>query len=176
MEVKQLAALSDEQIRDLAWYYQIELRPGAVTGGRSRGSLSLTRSQIDAMEIAGQSCLDIGTQEGVISTLLSNRGTRHVVAYDRLDLTDRIELVKEAYGAEFEYIHSRELHELPGELAARGDGPPQNPKTPLIINCGIINCLTSAKMQLDLNKDFYMPDYEGEVSKKIIHSFLFRKV
>lgn len=122
MEHGQLSDLTDDQIRDLPWYYQIELRPGAVTAGKSRGSLSLTRSQIDAMEVAGQSCLDIGTQEGVISTLLSNRGARHVVAYDRLDLSDRIDLVKQAYGAEFDYVHSKQLHELPGELTARGMG------------------------------------------------------
>lgn len=117
-----LSTLTDQQIRDLSWYYQIELRPGVITGGGLRGTLSLVRSQLDAMEIAGHSTLDIGTQEAVIPTLLALRGARESVCYDRLDLSGRIALVKEAYGVEFDYIHSHQLHALPAALTQRGHG------------------------------------------------------
>ena len=123
MQGPKLSSLTDAQIRQMDWYYGIELRPGVRTAGRRRGSLSLVRHQIKNMDVLGQRCLDIGTQEGVVSTVLAQAGARKVVAYDRLNLSDRISLVQEAYGVDFDYHHSCQLSELPSRLEGTGDVP-----------------------------------------------------
>ncbi len=123
MQGPKLSNLTDAQIREMNWYYGIELRPGVRTGGRRRGSLSLVRHQINNMDVLGQRCLDIGTQEGVVSTVLAQAGARKVVAYDRLNLSDRISLVQQAYGVDFDYFHSCQLSDLPGQLEGTGHSP-----------------------------------------------------
>lgn len=80
------------------WYYRIELEPGVMTGGRVRGTSSMTRKIVAATDLKGARCLDIGTQEGLLAVLMARQGAVHVAAYDRLDLTDRLNLVQKAYG------------------------------------------------------------------------------
>jgi SAM-dependent methyltransferase len=91
------AALADE------WYYSIELTPGNFTSGRLFPNIVLTRYLLRRCHILGQRCLDIGTMEGLVPTLLARRGAREVVAVDGLNLSSRISLVQAAYEVEFDY-------------------------------------------------------------------------
>lgn len=85
------------------WYYSIEMREGHFTPGKQYPNLALTRELLSRVDVAGASCLDIGTMEGVIPVLLSRRGAREVVAIDAFDLSAKIALVKSVYGVEFDY-------------------------------------------------------------------------
>ena len=86
------------------WYYVIELGPGLYTPGKERPNVGLTRRLLHKIEIeSGARCLDIGAQEGLVSILLGRRGGE-VVAYDRIYPEERIRLVREALGADFELL------------------------------------------------------------------------
>ncbi|MEE9413966.1 MAG: methyltransferase domain-containing protein [Acidimicrobiales bacterium] len=123
MSKKELTDLSNEEIEKFNWYYKIELKKGATTGGRVRGTSSMTRRIVANMGIDGSRCLDIGAQEGLLSVLMSRHGAAKVAAYDRLDLADRLALVQEAYGVEIDYYHSLQLNELPAAVEKAGEDP-----------------------------------------------------
>lgn len=118
-----LADLSREDIEAMDWYYKIELKPGAFTNGRVRGTASMTRDVIRNINLKGARCLDLGAQECLLTTMLARQGASYVAAYDRLNLTDRINLIKAAYAVDFDYYHSLQLNELPARLKAEGKGP-----------------------------------------------------
>lgn len=114
--VKSLAEFSDEEIRNANWYYQMELRPNVMTGGRVRGTSSMTRKIVRNIDLNDKTCLDIGMQEGLLSVLMARQGAKQVSGYDRLNLTDRLALVQEAYDVNIDYYHSLELMDLPKTL------------------------------------------------------------
>jgi SAM-dependent methyltransferase len=87
-----------------------------MTDGIVRGTSSLTRKVVRNIDLSGQRCLDVGAQEGLLTVLMARRGAQRVAAYDRLDLSDRLDLVKEAYGVDFDYYHSLQISELPARL------------------------------------------------------------
>lgn len=98
-----LLDLSEAEIAGLDWYYRIELKPGVFTSSRQHANVLATRALMRRVDWAGMRVLDIGAQEGAQS-ILAERAGAIVTSYDRLDLSDRIALVKEAYRAKFDYL------------------------------------------------------------------------
>ncbi|PRY20247.1 uncharacterized protein DUF1698 [Aliiruegeria haliotis] len=109
--------MDSEQLKD--WYYEIEVAPGVMSGGRVRGTLGMTREVIANMDLEGARCLDIGTQEAVAPVLMARQGASYVAAYDRLDLSDRLAIVQSSYGVDIDYYHSLEMHQLKQALNER---------------------------------------------------------
>ena len=72
----------------------------------------MVRRLLELTDLRDARCLDIGTQEALIPVSLLRLGAKSVVAYDRLDLSERIRLVQQAYGVEFEYIPGLQMDEL----------------------------------------------------------------
>jgi hypothetical protein len=72
------------------------------------------------VDLRGLSCIDIGTQEGLVPVLMKKAGATGVFAYDRWSMSDRVEKVKSAYRVEFEYIHGQQFTALPGALKELG--------------------------------------------------------
>jgi tRNA (mo5U34)-methyltransferase len=112
------------------WYYTMELAPGVWTKGEGFRNVAMTRDLIRRTDIAGEKgsgparCLDIGIMEGLLTVLLERRGAAEVVAYDRLRLDERLDLVREAYGAKFKMVSGMKLAELPRALEAAGHKAP----------------------------------------------------
>lgn len=101
------------------WYYTVELSPGKHTSGHSHANVAATRALLRGVDLSSAECLDIGTQEGMLPVLMKRAGARYVAAYDRLDLAERIAMVKRAYGVDFDYIGGKGLAELPAEMQTR---------------------------------------------------------
>jgi SAM-dependent methyltransferase len=120
MSVEQL---TDDEIRGSKWYYQVELRPGVYTAGIERRTAAMVRALLERIDLTNARCLDIGAQEALISVSLARLGSSEVVAYDRVDRTASIDLVREAYDVEFDYRHGMELAGLPSALARPGYEP-----------------------------------------------------
>lgn len=118
-----LESLTQQDIEAMDWYYNVELKPGAFTNARIRGTSSMTRDVVRNISLSGQRCLDLGAQECLLTAMMVRQGAAKVAAYDRLDLTDRIDLIKEAYNVDFDYYHSLQLNELPGRLKSEGVEP-----------------------------------------------------
>jgi SAM-dependent methyltransferase len=106
------------------WYYSIELQKGIFTTGHNFPNVILTREILKNIEVKNKYCLDIGSMEGFIPTLLKRRGARQVIAYDRrADLLDKINLVKKAYDVDFHLIVGMSLNKLPGILKKKNFPP-----------------------------------------------------
>src|SRR6266480_4055697 len=93
----------DEKILNGFWYYSVELPDGRFTPGKNFNNIALTRNLLKAAKVEGNRCFDFGTMEALVPTLLAKRGARQVVAVDRLDFSDKVELVKSLHGVQFEY-------------------------------------------------------------------------
>lgn len=104
------------------WYYEIELENGKFTDGTPRKNMALTRKLLRNVDVNGKDCIDIGTTEAVLPVLLKRAGARSVVAYDRIDSTEKIKTVKDAYQVDFDYIPGISLPDLQTTLVSRGEG------------------------------------------------------
>lgn len=98
------------------WYYTIEIKKGFFTKGLNHENLAITRKLLRNVSVQGKTCIDIGTQEAIIPVLLKKNGAKKVVAYDRLDLAEKIKTVSQAYQVEFEYVGGFQLQDLPQKL------------------------------------------------------------
>ncbi len=118
-----LPELNEADIAALKWYYKVELKPGMYTGGRLRGTSSMTRAIVRNIELRDQKCIDIGTQEALLPVLMHRQGAKLVSAYDRLNLSDRLALVQQAYNVDINYYHSLQLSELPEVVWNKEEAP-----------------------------------------------------
>ena len=98
------------------WYYNIELPTGegrtVVTPGGAFLSQPVVRRLLRGVDVAGATCLDVGTMEGVYALLMERRGAARVVAYDRRPQERKVDLVRRALGADFEYLTGMELRDV----------------------------------------------------------------
>lgn len=111
-----LSELSDEDIRNLDWYYKMELRPGVFTNGTLFENIRATTSMMRRVDVKDLRALDIGAQEGAQAVLLAKAGA-DVTAYDRRrNGAQKLELVKQAFGVDFECRLGQTFHEFAKDL------------------------------------------------------------
>jgi hypothetical protein len=91
-----------------------------MTRGNDHANVSLTREILRRVAFQGMTCLDVGTQEAVVPILLKRGGAGRVVASDRLDLADRVDMLKRVYEADITYLGGTQLVDLPRALDAHG--------------------------------------------------------
>ena len=115
--------LAEDEVFRGDWYHSIELAPGLYTEGLDFRNIELTRTLLRRFDVQGLRCLDIGVEDGMFSVLFKRRGANEVVGYDRLSLTHRIDLVRNALEVDFEYLHGFSLAELPARLEEAGHEP-----------------------------------------------------
>lgn len=102
------------------WYYSVEMEPGELTPGQTFSNVGLTRTLLQRADLNGEDCLDIGTMEGVVPTLMKRRGASKVVAYDRPSaLTSRVEAVKDRFDVDFDFVSGVPLNGLAARLNHR---------------------------------------------------------
>ena len=120
------------------WYYTIELEKGKFTQGHKHGNLALTRLLLNSVELNHASCLDVGTQEAVIPVIMRQLGASEVVAYDRLNLSERIKAVKRSYNVDFDYLYGFQLSELPLKLQSLSKFKNKNKKFDFVNFSGVL--------------------------------------
>src|SRR5438046_8063622 len=115
------AELSESELARSSWYYSIELLPGVVMPGRYPEVPLLPRLLLRRCRMEGASCLDLGTMEGLIPTLLAKRGARAVLAVDHSNhALGKIDAVKHYHGVDFESRSVGLMYHLHEQLAPRG--------------------------------------------------------
>ena len=101
------------------WYYTVELKPGVFTRGYEFANIACTRELIRRVNPTGADICDIGTMEGMIPILLKRRGARTAVAIDAADSADKVRLVQQCYGEQFEYYPRTSLAHVKDRLTDR---------------------------------------------------------
>jgi 2-polyprenyl-3-methyl-5-hydroxy-6-metoxy-1,4-benzoquinol methylase len=103
------------------WYYSVELVPGVVTEGQFPPDVPmLPRLMLRRCAVEGRSCLDIGTMEGVVPTLLAKRGAR-VLAVDYANhCLGKLDAVKHYHGVEFDFRSVGLMYRLHRQLRPGG--------------------------------------------------------
>lgn len=108
--IDELPRMTDEEIRETKWYYTVELRPGVFTADQFKFiNILPARMLLQKIDLSGLDVLDIGVMEGYFPMLMDRAGAK-VTAYDRIDLTPRIETVKSVYRTEFDYQTGEFFH------------------------------------------------------------------
>jgi SAM-dependent methyltransferase len=115
-----------EQIRtsrifNSKWYYSIELAPGLVAPGIYPADLPmLPRIMLRRCDLRGAACLDMGTMEGLIPTLMARGGASEVVAIDAVDhCLEKLNAVKHYYGVDFAYQSVGLMYSLSNRFAGK---------------------------------------------------------
>ena len=68
------------------WYYTVELLPGQIVQGVYPDNFPMLHRQLlRKLDLQGASCLDIGSMEGLIPTLMCRGGAKDVLAIDAED-------------------------------------------------------------------------------------------
>jgi len=111
-----------EKVYSENWYYTIEIDKGKYTNSMEHRNSAITRKLLRNVVVDNKCCLDIGTQEAVIPILLKKMGAKHVVAYDRYDFSEKINLLKDIYKVDLDYVGDVQLHDLPDALDSREGG------------------------------------------------------
>src|SRR5262245_30180343 len=96
------------------WYYGVELIPGRFTKGIYPSEMPmLPRMLMRGCDIRGQTCLDIGSMEGLIPTLMCRRGAKRVVATDKCNhCSAKMAAIKRHYGVSYEFKEVGLLYNL----------------------------------------------------------------
>jgi SAM-dependent methyltransferase len=127
------------------WYYAVELLPGMITDGAYPATLPmLPRLMMRRCQLEGMSCLDLGTMEGLIPTLMMRGGASRVLAVDALDhCLDKLRAVRHYHQVDFEYRTVGSMYRLAEKLGGEGfdlincSGLLYHVLSPLMVLCGL---------------------------------------
>ncbi|GAB6041976.1 class I SAM-dependent methyltransferase [Endothiovibrio diazotrophicus] len=102
------------------WYYSIELMEDCVTEGIYPAETPfLPRMLLANAELEGMECLDVGSMEGVIPTLMSRKGARRVVATDAIyHCYRKLLAVQHYHHVRFAFRQIGTLHHVARKLGA----------------------------------------------------------
>jgi len=114
-------ALRTSDIYTRWWYYSIELLPGVVTKGQYEDTFPmLPRLLLRKCGVEGAECLDLGTMEGLVPTLLARRGARTVLAVDAVPhCVEKLAAVRHYHGVAFDYKNVGLMYDLDKKLPRR---------------------------------------------------------
>jgi 2-polyprenyl-3-methyl-5-hydroxy-6-metoxy-1,4-benzoquinol methylase len=104
------------------WYYNVELAPGLVTRGTHLPRVPMMpRMLLRQAGLRGMKCLDIGSMEGLIPTLMARQGAARVLATDALPHCEKkMNVVKQIYDVDFDFRQIGLLYDLAVKLKDEG--------------------------------------------------------
>jgi 2-polyprenyl-3-methyl-5-hydroxy-6-metoxy-1,4-benzoquinol methylase len=119
---RQEAAPNLHEIASAWWYYTIELLPALMAKGVYPPDLPmLPRLMVRQCQKEGMECLDLGTMEGLIPTLMCRGGAKRVVAADYNDhCAAKLAAVQFAHGVTFKIEHVGLVYDLQKKLPSEG--------------------------------------------------------
>jgi 2-polyprenyl-3-methyl-5-hydroxy-6-metoxy-1,4-benzoquinol methylase len=104
------------------WYYGVELLPGQITKGIFADDVPLLpRMLLRNFDLAGADCLDLGSMEGLMPTLMCRQGAKSVLATDATyHCYKKMAALKHYYGAQFDFQKIGLMYGLSEKLKHRG--------------------------------------------------------
>jgi 2-polyprenyl-3-methyl-5-hydroxy-6-metoxy-1,4-benzoquinol methylase len=100
------------------WYYNVELAPGLITTGTHLPRVPMMpRMLLRNASLEGMDCLDIGSMEGLIPTLMKRQGANRVLATDALPHCEKkMNAIKTIYDVDFDFRQIGLLYDLSAKL------------------------------------------------------------
>ena len=113
--------LRESELLRAWWYYGVELLPGVATRGQFPIDMPmLPRAMLRRCQVSGVSCLDLGTMEAIVPTLLKKRGAESVLAVDATNhCVGKLAAVRHYHGVDFEFRKVGLMYDLHEQLAGR---------------------------------------------------------
>jgi len=104
------------------WYYSVELAPGVMARGVDTPQTPmLPRMMLRNCNLRGMDCLDIGSMEGLIPTLMCRQGARKVLATDAIPhCQKKMDVLRQVYGVNFDFQQVGLLYDLSAKLKDHG--------------------------------------------------------
>lgn len=101
------------------WYYTVELAPGVFARGQYLPTRPMPpRVLLRRVNLAGMTCLDLGSMEGLMPVVMSRGGAAQVVATDyNQHCLEKLAAVQMAYQADFQFAAVGPMHDLHRKLA-----------------------------------------------------------
>jgi SAM-dependent methyltransferase len=115
-------SLQESQLLNSWWYYTVELMPGVLAKGQYPDSIPmLPRMTMRRCDLRGASCLDVGSMEGLMSTLMARGGASRVLAVDGVDhCLEKMAAVRHYHGVDFDYRTVGPMYSLAEKLDGEG--------------------------------------------------------
>jgi 2-polyprenyl-3-methyl-5-hydroxy-6-metoxy-1,4-benzoquinol methylase len=103
-----------QALADTWWYYSVELAPGVITKGQYAADLPMVPRQLmRRVDLGGADCLDLGSVEGLMPTLMRRGGAGRVLATDFTRYcADKMVAVKRAYDVDFDFTSVGLMYDL----------------------------------------------------------------
>lgn len=125
VKVRKFPKSSEEMLRSKLynrfWYYDIELMPNVITKGQYSDDIPLLpRMLLRNCDLKGADCLDIGSMEGLVPTLMCRQGADRVLATDfNYHCYRKMSAVMKYYDVEFSFKRLGFLYDLASKIASR---------------------------------------------------------
>lgn len=102
------------------WYYDVELMPDVIAKGQYSQTVPLLpRMLLRNCDLNGADCLDIGSMEGLIPTLMCRQGARRVLATDfNYHCYRKMSAVMKYYDVDFSFKRIGFLYDLASKIAS----------------------------------------------------------
>lgn len=155
---KPLQEYTDKEIQEFIWYTKIELRPNVFTqsffdhknSDEHVSSISLIRHLLKNINLQHEhTCLDFGTMNGVLPVLVAKKGCKVLTQDAMPEYYGTVNLVKQAYGVDFEYVYGNSIYDLKLERKQQAFD--------LVLFCGIMYHLINPIMELAIARSFLKP-------------------
>lgn len=112
-----------QALADKSWYYSVELADGVITDGQYHPDLPMVpRLLMRQVELAGRTCLDLGSVEGLMPALMVRGGAARVLATDFTNYcADKMVAVKTAYDVDFDFKAVGLMYDLHAKIGGGFD-------------------------------------------------------
>jgi 2-polyprenyl-3-methyl-5-hydroxy-6-metoxy-1,4-benzoquinol methylase len=111
-----------EQAAQKWWYYTVELAQGLIAQGPYPKDFPyMPRMLMRQAHLQDMECLDVGCMEGVIPVLMHRKGAKRILAVDAVPFcVEKMDVLKEVYGAEWDFRTIGLMYQLDEKLVAEG--------------------------------------------------------
>jgi len=156
-DTRLLSEYTDEEITNFIWYSKIELRPGIYTQSFFSHKnddvgvypISMIRHLLKNINPKELTCLDFGTMNGVLPTLLAKRGGKVYSQESMPEYYATVNLVREAYNVNFVYDYNSSLFDLKKKY--------KNDTFDIVLFCGFFYHLINPFIEFAIARSFVAP-------------------
>jgi 2-polyprenyl-3-methyl-5-hydroxy-6-metoxy-1,4-benzoquinol methylase len=169
------SALRNSELFNDWWYYSVELVPGLTTKGIYPDEFPLLpRILMRNCDLDGAACLDLGSMEGLIPTLMCKQRAAKVLATDAtFHCYEKMQAVKHYYNVHFNFQQIGSMYDLSAKLKRYGgfdfinlSGVLYHVFSPMHVLAGVRPLLKKNGLMIVSTNVINRPDYSAEFNDR----------